>query len=57
MIYNAIVFLPLLGAIIAGFFGRLIGDRPSEIITTGFLIIAAIFGTNVSVCSCNCVTA
>ncbi len=42
MIYNAIVFLPLLGAIIAGFFGRLIGDRPSEIITTGFLLIAMV---------------
>ncbi len=42
MIYNAIVFLPLLGAIIAGFFGRLIGDRPSEIITTGFLMVAAV---------------
>ncbi|MGD9670069.1 MAG: NADH-quinone oxidoreductase subunit L [Hyphomicrobiaceae bacterium] len=42
MIYNAIVFLPLLGAIIAGFFGRLIGDRPSEIITTGFLMIACV---------------
>ncbi len=41
MIYNAIVFLPLLGAIISGFFGRLVGDRPSEIITTGFLMIAA----------------
>ena len=42
MIYNAIVFLPLLGAIIAGFFGRMIGERPSEIITTGFLLIAAV---------------
>lgn len=42
MIYNAIVFLPLIGAIIAGFFGRLIGERPSEIITTGFLLIAAV---------------
>ena len=42
MIYTAIVFLPLLGALIAGLFGRLIGDRPSEIVTTTFLIVAAI---------------
>ncbi len=27
MIYTAIVFLPILGALIAGFFGRIIGDR------------------------------
>jgi NADH:ubiquinone oxidoreductase subunit 5 (subunit L)/multisubunit Na+/H+ antiporter MnhA subunit len=26
----AVVLLPLLGAIIAGFFGRLIGDRASD---------------------------
>ena len=36
-----IVLLPLMGAIIAGFFGRWIGDRPSEVITTAFLMIAA----------------
>jgi NADH-quinone oxidoreductase subunit L len=41
MIYAAIVFLPLLGALIAGLFGRLIGDRPSEVITTALLFIAA----------------
>ncbi len=41
MIYQLIVFLPLLGAIIAGFFGRLIGPRPAEFITTAFLMIAA----------------
>jgi NADH-quinone oxidoreductase subunit L len=42
MIYTAIVFLPLLGALIAGLFGRLIGERPSELITTAFLLIAAV---------------
>ena len=42
MIYAAIVFLPLAGALIAGLFGRVIGDRPSEIITTAFLMIAAV---------------
>jgi len=31
--YASVVFLPLLGAIIAGFFGRKIGDRASQIIT------------------------
>ncbi len=41
MIYQAIVFLPLLGALIAGLFGRVIGDRASEIVTTAFLMIAA----------------
>ncbi len=42
MIYAAIVFLPLAGALIAGLFGRVIGDRPSELITTLFLMIAAV---------------
>ncbi len=42
MIYTAIVFLPLLGALIAGLFGRAIGDRPSEFITTAFLMICAV---------------
>ena len=41
MIYAAIVLLPLAGALIAGLFGRVIGDRPSELITTLFLMIAA----------------
>ncbi len=41
MIYQAIVFLPLIGFLIAGLFGRLIGDRASEIITTALLMIAA----------------
>ena len=34
MIYMAIVFLPALGALIAGLLGRVIGDRSSEIVTT-----------------------
>jgi NADH-quinone oxidoreductase subunit L len=40
--YTAIVFLPLFGALIAGFFGRALGDRPSELVTTGFVAIAAV---------------
>lgn len=39
--YHAIVFLPLLGFLIAGIFGRMIGPRPSEIVTTSFVAIAA----------------
>ena len=42
MIYVAIVLLPLAGALIAGLFGRIIGDRPSEVITTSLLMIAAV---------------
>ena len=41
MIYHAIVFLPALGALIAGFFGRALGARPCEIITTAFMGLAA----------------
>ena len=40
-LYTAIVFLPLLGAIIAGFFGRIIGARGSEFITSSLLVAAA----------------
>ena len=39
---QAIVFFPLIGALIAGLFGRRIGDRPSELITSGLLVVAAI---------------
>jgi proton-translocating NADH-quinone oxidoreductase, chain L len=42
MIIQAIVFLPLIGALIAGLLGRTIGHRPSELITTGLLIVAAV---------------
>src|SRR5579864_7081615 len=37
----AAVFLPLLGAIIAGFFGRKIGDRASQIVTCFCMLVAA----------------
>lgn len=42
MIYQAIVFLPILGALIAGFFGRFMGPRPAELVTSGFLVVTAI---------------
>ncbi len=37
MLYDLIVFLPLVGFLIAGLFGRQIGPRNSELVTTGFL--------------------
>ncbi len=39
---QAIVFLPLIGALVAGLLGRQIGHRNSELITTGLLIVAAV---------------
>ncbi|MDB5505685.1 MAG: NADH-ubiquinone oxidoreductase chain [Devosia sp.] len=39
---QAIVFLPLIGALIAGLGGRLLGHRPAELVTTGLLIVAAV---------------
>jgi len=39
--YHAIVFLPLAGFLIAGLFGKAIGAKASEYVTTGFLIVAA----------------
>ena len=37
-----ILFLPLIGSIISGFFGRFIGDRASEILTSLFVSSSAI---------------
>ncbi len=34
------VFAPLLGAVVAGFFGRRIGDIPSQAVTTGLLFFS-----------------
>ena len=39
--YHAIVFLPLLGALIAGLFGRSIGAKASEYVTSLFLVVAS----------------
>jgi NADH-quinone oxidoreductase subunit L len=38
----SILFLPLLASIIAGFFGRYIGDRNSEYVTSGLVSISAL---------------
>lgn len=40
--YHAIVFLPLLGFLIAGLFGRSIGAKASEYVTSGLMVIVAI---------------
>jgi len=39
--YAAIVFLPIIGSVIAGLLGRVIGARASEIVTTGLLFVSA----------------
>jgi len=44
MIEVGSVFLPLLGALIAGFFGRAIGDRGAQIATVGCMALASICG-------------
>ncbi len=40
----AVVFLPLVAALIAGFFGRAIGDRGSQVVTCGALLLSAALG-------------
>ena len=37
----SILFLPLIASIISGFFGKYIGDRNSEILTSVFVCISA----------------
>ncbi|ODT80572.1 MAG: NADH-quinone oxidoreductase subunit L [Pelagibacterium sp. SCN 64-44] len=44
---QAIVFLPLIGALIAGLLGRTIGHRPSEYLTSGLLVVAALLSWGV----------
>jgi NADH-quinone oxidoreductase subunit L len=39
--YPAIVFLPLAGTLLAGFFGRSLGDKMSGFLTSLFVVIAA----------------
>ena len=42
--YTAIVFLPLLGAILAGLCGRLLGDRGAHLVTCGAMALSTVFG-------------
>ena len=39
---TATVFLPLLGSLVAGLFGRFIGDRGAQIVTCGLLLASAV---------------
>ena len=39
----SIIALPLIASIISGFFGKFIGDRNSEIVTSLLVSISAIF--------------
>ncbi|MBX3570347.1 MAG: NADH-quinone oxidoreductase subunit L, partial [Rhizobiaceae bacterium] len=40
--YQAIVFLPLLGFLIVGLFGTQLGAKASEYITSGLLVVSAV---------------
>jgi NADH-quinone oxidoreductase subunit L len=42
-----IVFLPLLAAIVAGLFSRVIADRPAQLLTCGALVVAALLSGHV----------
>ena len=39
--YSAIVFLPLIGFLIAGIFGRWLGPRGAQLVTSGLLVVSA----------------
>ena len=39
MLYSSIVFLPLIGAILTGLFGKTIGARKSELITSILVLL------------------
>ncbi len=49
MIDALIVFLPLIGAILAGLFGRMLGDRGAQVVTCGLLTLAALLSVVVFV--------
>ena len=40
--YQAIVFLPLIGFLVVGLFGNSLGARASELITSGLLVVSAV---------------
>ena len=42
--YAAIVFLPLVGALLAGFFGKIIGDRGAHLVTCIFMAASMLLG-------------
>lgn len=42
MLYKTIVFLPLIAFLVTGLFGRSLGDKLSQFITSGFVTISAV---------------
>jgi NADH-quinone oxidoreductase subunit L len=44
LVVTLLVFAPMVGAIIAGLFGRRIGDKASQAVTTGLLIFSCALG-------------
>lgn len=42
--YGLAIFLPLIGAILAGFGGRWLGDRGAQIVTSGCMLLSAVLG-------------
>ena len=48
----SILFLPLIASIISGFFGKIIGDRNSEIVTSLLVSISALLSIFVSMATC-----
>ena len=42
MLHAALVFAPLLGAVFAGLFGRVLGDGASRLISCGFMTVSAL---------------
>ncbi len=45
MLHIILVFAPALGALIVGLFGRMLGDRPSQLITCGLMGLSALCAT------------
>jgi NADH-quinone oxidoreductase subunit L len=43
MLYVVLVFAPLVGAILAGLFGRQLGDRGAQFVTCGLMAVSALF--------------
>ena len=44
MIYATAILAPLVGALVAGAFGRMAGDRFAQIVTIGFMVLASFCG-------------
>ncbi|MFI4988196.1 MAG: NADH-quinone oxidoreductase subunit L [Alphaproteobacteria bacterium] len=44
MIFVAAIFLPLLGAVLAGLFGRYLRDQGAQAVTCGAMLLAAVLG-------------